>query len=188
MKIIPGVVAFLEKKIAVNRTVVSLYANFYREVVKNEIKLAEITEKDRVLNIGCGGIPFTAILVARLTGARVWAIDCDKDAVEVARRCVAAQQLEKLVTVVHMDGGDTIPFNFDVAVVALQAKPKNKILENLLQSSDSKVRLVFRRPRRELGHQYDLLPSMPLFCDSIGQNKTTFDCSVLYANLSSCQA
>ncbi len=188
MKIIPRVVAFLEKKVAGNRTAVSLYANFYREVVNNEIKLAAISERDRVLNIGCGGIPFTAILIARLTGARVWAIDCDKQAVEVARRCVAAQQLENLVTVVHLDGTDIIPFDFDVALVALQARPKEAILENLLQSSDSKARLVFRRPRREMAHQYDLLPTAPLFCDSIGQDKTTFDCSVLYANLSSCQA
>ncbi len=181
MQIIPGLVAFLEKKVAANRTIVSLYAGYYRKVVENEIKLASITAEDRVLNVGCGGIPFTAVLIAKMTGARVWAIDCDEAAVKVARRCVAAQRLEHLVTVVHHDGAAQIPFAFDVALVALQAKPKKAILENLLQQCGSRARLIFRRPRRELAHQYDLLPPRPLFCDFIGQDKATFDLSVLYA-------
>lgn len=188
MKVIPGVVASLEKRVAGVRTIVSFYANFYRGVVNNEIKLAAITEMDRVLNIGCGGIPFTAILIARLTGARVLALDCDKEAVEVARRCVAAQQLENLIKVLHLDGTEVIPFDFDVALVALQARPKKAILDNLLQSCNSKARLVFRRPRREMAHQYDLLPAAPLYYNSIRQDKTTFDCSVLYTNLINCQA
>lgn len=181
MKIIPTLVAYLEKKVAGNRTLTSLYANYYQQVIDNEIKLASITAKDRVLNIGCGAIPFTALLVARKTGARVWAVDCDKTAVKIARRCVAAQQLEHLVTVMHLDGTDSIPFDYNVALVALQAKPKKAILENLLKSGAAQARLVFRRPRREMAHQYDLLPARPLFSDFIGQDKATFDCSVLYA-------
>jgi trans-aconitate methyltransferase len=182
MKIIPMLVAFLEKKVAGNRTLMSFYANYYHQVIDNEIKLASITAKDRVLNIGCGAIPFTALLTARKTGARVWAIDCDKTAVKVAQRCVVAQQLEHLVTVMHLDGTENIPIDFDVAIVALQAKPKKAILDNLLKSGSAQARLVFRRPRSDMAHQYDLLPARPLFSDFIGQDKATFDGSVLYAN------
>lgn len=182
MKIIPALVAWLEKKVAGNRTLVSLYANMYRDVIDNEIRLAKITAADRVLNVGCGGIPFTAILTARLTGARVWAIDCDEAAVQVARRCVAAQRLDHLIKIIHLDGAAMIPFAFDVALVALQARPKKVILDNLLQRGGSRARLIFRRPRREMAHQYDLLPSRPECCDFIGQDKATFDRSVLYAH------
>lgn len=182
MKIIPMVVAFLEKRVAGSRVLVSLYAGFYRDVISNEISLAAITAKDRVLNIGCGGIPFTAILIARMTGARIWAVDCDEAAVQVARRCVAAQQLDHLITVLHLNGTAMIPFDFDVALVALQARPKKAILDNLLGRGNSRARLIFRRPRREMAHQYDMLPARPLFKDFIGQDKATFDGSVLYAN------
>ncbi len=182
MKIIPMLVAFLEKIAAGNKTLVSLYANYYQQVIDNEIELAAITAEDRVLNIGCGAIPFTALLTARKTGARIWAVDCDKTAVKVARRCVSAQQLEHLVTVMHLDGADNIPLDFDVALVALQAKPKKAILENLLRSGGAQARLVFRRPRDEMAHQYDLLPALPLFSDFVDQDKATFDGSVLYAN------
>lgn len=183
MKIIPGLVAFLEKKVARNRVLVSLYGGYYRQVIDNEINLAAISAHDRVLNVGCGAIPFTAILIARKTGAKVWAIDCDETAALIARQCVAAQQLEHLVTVMHLDGTEEIPFDFDVAVVALQAKPKNDILENLLKYGGPQARLVFRRPRSELAHQYDLLPARPYFSDCINQGMATFDQSVLYAGL-----
>lgn len=180
MKIIPRLVAFLEKKVAGNRALVALYAGYYRQVIDNEITLAAISASHRVLNVGCGAIPFTALLVARKTGAKVWALDCDEAAVNAARQCVAAQQLEHLVTVMHLDGTEEIPFDFDVAVVALQAKPKNEILKNLLKYGGARARLVFRRPRSELAHQYDLLPARPRFSGFINQGMATFDKSVLY--------
>ncbi len=182
MKIIPRLVAILEKIVAGNKTLVGLYANFYSDVIENEIKLAAISAKDRVLNIGCGGIPFSALLIAKLSGARVWAVDCDMKAVQVARCCVAAQKLDHLITIVHLNGVDPVPFDFDVALVALQARPKKAILDNLLQTGNSNCRLIFRRPRREMAHQYDLLPPKPVYSDIVGQDKTTFDSSVLYAS------
>jgi D-arabinose 1-dehydrogenase-like Zn-dependent alcohol dehydrogenase len=181
MKIIPKLVAFLEKRVALNRALVSLYTNYYHQVIDNEITLATISVRDRVLNIGCGAIPFTALLIARKTGAKVWAIDCDESAALIARQCVASQQLEHLVTVIHLDGAEEIPFDFDVAVVALQAKPKKEILENLYKSGSVQARIVFRQPRPELAHQYDLLPAQPRFCGCIKQGMATFDKSVLYA-------
>lgn len=94
---------------------------------------------------------------------------------------MAAQQLNHLVTVMHLNGADIIPFDFDVAIVALQAQPKKAILENLFKCGGTKARLVFRSPRYEKGLQYDLLPAHPLFSNFISQDKATFDRSVLYA-------
>ncbi len=183
MKIVAPVVAMMEKKIASSRMLVSLYSGIYNEVVRNEIKLAGITAGDQVLNIGCGGIPFTALLIAKFTGARVWAIDNDQGAVDVARKCIAAQNMDHLISVLMLDGRDPFPHDFDVALVALQAEPKQEILDSLVAKGGSKARLVFRSPRSEVAHQYDSLPVRPLFNRRIDQKQATFDCSVLYANL-----
>ncbi len=183
MRIIAPVVAMMEKKIATNKALMSLYSKIYYEVVKNEIALAGITATDRVLNIGCGGTPFTALLIAKFTGARVWAIDNDQSAVDVARKCIAAQKLENLITVFKHDGRDPLPLDFEVAVVALQAEPKKEILDNLIAKGGGNARLIFRNPRQKVAHQYDRLPARPLFNGRIDQKKATFDCSVLYAKL-----
>jgi len=183
MKVVAPVVAMMEKVIASNRALVSLYSGIYHEVVRNEIKLAGITSTDRVLNIGCGGIPFTALLIAKFTGARVWAIDSDRNAVNVARKCIAAQNMDGLISVLTLDGRDLFPYEFDVALVALQAEPKKEILDNLIAQGGSNARLIFRCPRCGVAHQYDSLPSQPLFSARIEQKQATFDYSVLYANL-----
>lgn len=180
MDIIPKAVALMEKQIAFIPQLVSLYANFYREVVNNEISLAGITSDDRVLNIGCGGIPFTSILIARQAGAKVWAVDRDSDAVNVARKCIKKTGLNRLISVEHHNGIDPLPFNFSVAIVALQVEPKKKVLDNLMQNGTLGAKIIMRRPRPELSHQYDLLPLTPRPAALTAQKQVTFDSSVLY--------
>ncbi len=182
MGLIPAIVASMEKKGAGSALLVALYSRIYNEVIRNEIALAGISTADRVLNVGCGGIPFTAIQVARLTGAKVCAIDRDGDAVQVAKRCIASMKLDEQISIVKSDGTDSLPSDFDVAIVALQAEPKKELLKNLIYYGGPSARLVFRCPRQELSHQYDLLPIDPAPCGKVIQNQVTFDCSVMYQN------
>jgi len=180
MNLIPKLVSFMEKKAVVNSLFVQVYSRWYRGVVLNEIELGQITSASRVLNIGCGGIPYTAIQIAQLTGGQVYAIDRDPEAIHSARRCVASLKLEDKITVANLDGTGHLPFNFDVALVALQSEPKKEILENLQKHAEKDARLVFRRPRHHLGYQYDLLPEKPVPVAAINQKQATFDSSVLY--------
>jgi len=180
MSIIPSFVAFLEKKIGPGSLLTSFYSRSYYKVIQNEITLANITSRDRVLNIGCGGIPYTALQIATLTGAKVWAIDRDKESINSALNCISSMKLENRVKALTLNGTDHIFFEFDVAIVALQSEPKKKILENLIKHANPGTRLVFRRPRSELCHQYDPLPEAPQPDAKVYQKKTTFDCSVLY--------
>ena len=180
MGAIPMFVAMLERKAAQGGILTSFYSRRYSGVICKEINLAGIYAGDRVLNIGCGGIPYTAIQIASITGARVWAIDNNAEAIITAKKCIEGLKMEDRVTALHLDGRDEFPFPFDTALVALQAEPKKDILENLLRQAEPGARIIFRSPRPEFRHQYDSLPPTPHFSDSVGQNKATFDSSVLY--------
>ncbi len=177
---IPYLVSLMEKKIASHRLLVSLLSRYYRKVVSREVNLAGVTSADQVLCVGCGGIPSTAIQTAKLTGAQVWAIDIDGEAVEAARRSIASLKMEEQIIAAEADGAGEIPFSFNVALVALQAEPKKEILDNLTKQGEPGVRLVFRRPRHHLFEQYDLLPSRPVPDRQVLQQQPTFDSSVLY--------
>ena len=76
------------------------YSRPYRGVVEREVKLAAIGDGDVVVNIGCGSVPFTAIYLARLTGAKIVALDKEKEAVECARRYIKARGLADIIRVV----------------------------------------------------------------------------------------
>lgn len=180
MVIIQPVIAYWEKLSSRIPFLANMYSYYYRQVVQNEIELAEISENDVVLNVGCGAIPFTAIHVAKKTKAKVYAIDKDREAVERARVCFEQRGLSGCAQVIECDGAKCIPVNFTVAIVALQAEPKTVLLENLLKAVAPGGRLIFRKPSKSVENHYENLPTSPAFAGAVRQKMKTFDSSVLY--------
>ena len=180
MNLIKPSVARMEKSISRIPFLVNLYSRPYRQVIKNEIELAQITAADMVLNIGCGAVPFTAIQIVSLTGAKVWAMDKDLIAVKQARFCLEQAGLSEQIEVIEGNGAVHIPRGFDVAVVALQAEPKAQILDKLLAGATAGGRLVFRKANTRFKQCYDHLPSNIKPVAEVGQHMQTFDSSVLY--------
>lgn len=174
-------VSLFEKICSRWNPLVDLYSRPYARVVQNEIDLAQITGADWVLNIGCGAIPFTAMLIARLAGARVVAVDRDPQAARLAQACVRKAGLASLIRIVVSDGARPAwaPHGFDVAVVALQAEPKAGILAGLLDSGKGPRRFVARVPREHFLDQYDPLPPDCPIAARAAQNMKTFEWSAL---------
>ncbi len=180
MHIIQPTVSFIEKFCSKRPMLVNLYSSFYKEVLAREIALANISRNDTVLNIGCGAIPFTAIHLSRLTGARIWAVDRDRKAVEGASYCLSTLGLSQKVKVIEGDGSKHIPAGFTAAVVALQAEPKETIYKNLFALGRSGTRLVFRQPSPAYKTFYDWLPAQYCPAAQTNQNMKTFDKSLLF--------
>lgn len=181
MTLIKPIVASLEKKVANAPLIPYLYCLPYQQVVRREISLADITADDVVLNIGCGSVPFTAIFLAKLSGARVYAVDNDEEAVKKANIYLKKVGLEKQVTAIYQEGSHKLPMSFTAAVVALQAEPKKDILINLINNSQRGTRFVFREARKFVQNQYEDLPQgyQPL---AKAQHKNQTFSSVLFVN------
>ena len=183
MIIAPAVAGF--EKIA-SRTgwLADLYSLPYKKVLSREIGLAGITDKDSVLNIGCGAIPFSAVYIARITGARVFAVDSDPAAAECAEKCIKTLGLEERISVHNFSGekpGSCRNFSdASIALVALQARPKRDIIRRLFDECGPGIRVIVRKPLSRLASQYDLLPGEFKVIGSVSQNMKTFRASVLY--------
>jgi len=180
MSVIRPLVAALEKKIVHIPLFVHTYSFPYRGVVRKEIALAEITDEDRVLNIGCGAIPFTAIHIARMSGAHVQALDKDRGAVRKARLCVRKMGLAHYISVHHGRGEHFCAAGFSAAVIALQAEPKNAILANLFACTNHRLRVIVREPRPTLKKQYDHLTTYEIPQAHCRQSLPTCERSLLF--------
>jgi len=180
MKLIQKSVAAFEKKFNNKTFLYRAYSMLYRNILKKEIKLAEINKEDRILNIGCGGMPFSAVYLAKLTDARVAAIDCDKKACQQANRCIKNFDLEDKIKIINGDGRDFNPENYSVVLVALQAEPKKLIMENLYANSLPGTRFIFRKAREIFNNQYDRPPENYPVTSKIKQSMITFNNSLLY--------
>jgi hypothetical protein len=66
--VIKTVVSTLEKVFCFSKQLMKLYSGQYKAVLNKEIGLADISESDTLLNVGCGALPFTALHILRKTG------------------------------------------------------------------------------------------------------------------------
>ena len=181
--IIAPIVALFEKVCSRWKPLISLYSFPYKNVIAREIKIAKICADDKVLNIGCGAVPFTAIMIAQSTQAHVVAIDNDLRAVERAADCVKKMQLDHLISVKHFDGKNIDVKDFSAVLLALQTRPKNEIICRILKESNSETRIIVRRPRAGLDSEYDPLPSdLSYCCKVLHPHMHTFDASVIYSS------
>lgn len=162
-----------------SRALFKLYMLPYTKVVKREIGLGDVGRDDVVLNVGCGSMPFTAVLIANLTGAKVVAVDIDEEAVETARRTVSMLGLEDRVEVLHADGGGPIGRRFNKAVLALHVEPKDVVVSKVLENPDVEA-VVLRMPRGALMASYGGDRVQRPFCKQVTHLMPTFDRSLLF--------
>ncbi|WP_291318643.1 nicotianamine synthase family protein [Desulfonatronospira sp.] len=182
MSWIPMAVAAWEKMSSSSKILTWLYSRPYRQVIENEIKLANLGKDDIVLNIGCGAVPFTALYTAKLAGSRVYALDIDPCAAGYASQCVKMAGLEDRITVMHADGAQDFRHYFTASIVALQAAPKNRILETMQKKSPLGARFIFRLASHQYKDHYDCLQTQILPDAVTSQPMRTFDRSALYLN------
>lgn len=157
-----------------------LYHTLYKQVVKKEVELAQITEGDTVLNIGCGSVPFTALHIVQMTGAKVIALDKDPQAVSMARYYLKKYGLEKNIEIREGDGSPEKLPPFTVAVIALHIKNKGQMLEDLKAVGNPGGRIVFRQPVENYIEEYGGLPDLHQAQGKVTQRMKTFKESYLF--------
>ena len=179
---IPPVIAAWEKLSSKSKLLTRLYSMPYKRVIENEIRLGRLGPDDVILNIGCGAVPFTALYLASLTGARVYAMDMDPHAAELAEKCVARLGMSDRITVLKGNGADRFERPFSASIVALQAAPKNRIMAVMQEAATPGARFIFRLPSRPYETHYDSLDTDRKASAFAKQPMRTFDRSVLYLN------
>jgi len=121
-----------------------IYLEFNDKMIENEIELAKISNKDKILHIGCGAIPATSILLAKKTGAQVTGIDNDFLTIKQALICLSKLKLSDKVQVKHVEA-ETFPVQmFDLIIVSQGVKPYYEILKYIAQSMSPDARVIFR--------------------------------------------
>ncbi|NLY11281.1 MAG: hypothetical protein GX020_06325 [Firmicutes bacterium] len=133
---------------------VRLYKCYYRSIVEDEIKIARITDKDRVLCIGGGSVPCTAMQIAKFTGAKVKVIDIDEVAVKRARVVVEQFGLGDFVIVEQASGEIVDLDGITVVHLAVQISPKNLVIDHVWRNAAPSTRVIVRVPQDALRSYY----------------------------------
>ncbi|WP_026895271.1 nicotianamine synthase family protein [Clostridiisalibacter paucivorans] len=148
---------WMEKRISNSNFFIDMYELYYKNVVKNEIRLARVEDKDNILCIGGGAVPCTALQMAMETGAKVHVIDIDPIAVYNAKNLINKKGLSHRIQVSNKNGQEIDIRDYDVIHVALQVSPKEKVLENLWKKARKGTKIVVRMPKKGLNYFYSSL-------------------------------
>jgi Nicotianamine synthase protein len=120
------------------------YLRRYSKLAEAEIALAGIRRDDRVLFIGSGPLPITAIQYALQTGCTVECVDQLVPAVEVSRHVLKRLGLEASVQPTHARGQDCPVDSYDVILVGVLAAPKEEILAHVDDEARTACRILCR--------------------------------------------
>lgn len=151
--------SIMEKLISHLPFLIKVISPYYKEKVEKEISLAQIKESDKVLCIGGGAVPITAISINKKTGADVDVVDIDQEAVEKSRVLLKKLGLRKNIKVKLAHGQNIGIKDYSVIHVALQAEPHSQILENIFKQAENKNRVIIRCPHCSKADVYQTLDS-----------------------------
>jgi len=156
----------IERWASENPLVYRFAAQYYRDVIREEVDLAGITDRDHILCIGGGACPFSAILLHQTTGARVTVIDNDSACIPRAQQTIERLALSEHVKVLFQDGSSTeLPFaDYSVVHFALQVCPMEHVFSQVERQVEPGTKLLVRRPRARLHKLYSQLSSSLLPC------------------------
>ena len=107
-----------------------LYERF-DELLRRELALVPAPPPERLLFIGSGPVPISAVHMHLQTGRPVDCIDRDPQAVEISRELLRSAGLDNAIRIFCDRGEQHDVSGYDLVLVALLAKPKRAILKNL---------------------------------------------------------
>jgi len=144
------------EKIVVNLDgLLPVYLDFYKEMVENEIILANISKKDEILHIGCGSVPSTSILISKKTDSRVTAIDKKYKSVKQAKKLLSRLNLSDKIEIEHKDVSKFHLEKFDLIIVSQGIKPYNETLDHISKTMKNGARLILRTTSSSDGNLAD---------------------------------
>jgi predicted RNase H-like nuclease (RuvC/YqgF family) len=121
---------------------ISVYMSTLCDSVKKELEAFEINNKSKVVFIGSGAFPISALTIAKQTGAEIMCLDIDVEAVEMGKNIAELTGLESSVSFTNKTVSE-LSFMKDATHVVIASLVKNKleVLEELkfVLSEDAKV-------------------------------------------------
>lgn len=144
MRIRAGVTRFFEKVALDFPFFLERLSLYYEKRVSMELEAAYVRRGDRVLCIGGGPCPFTAVYIHKLTGAHVTVIDNNLAAVQTGNRFINKLNLCSAITYLHADGEKVDLDGFSLVHVALQVTPREKVVRHIQKCAAPHAQILVR--------------------------------------------
>ncbi|WP_191560517.1 nicotianamine synthase family protein [Metabacillus idriensis] len=124
---------------------ISDYLTALSDSVKKELDTYEITNCSKVVFIGSGAFPLSALTIAKETGAQIICLDIDREAVEMGQNIAEITGLETSVSFTQKPVNQLPNFKDTThVIIASLVKKKLEILEDLKSLLPESAKVIIR--------------------------------------------
>jgi len=124
--------------------IAKLYEKTIGDAYRNERNKFNLSTSKKILHIGCGFYPITAMILAEMNGAEIVTIDKNYKSVRLARKVISRKKLDKKIKAEVGNGTDYPLDNFDTIIVSGCSFPKIDVLKHIIKNSKQKTRIIIR--------------------------------------------
>ena len=141
------------------------YIRFHTPSVKKEIRLFHLTKSDKIVHIGCGTIPYTAIVIANEVQACVLGID---NRSKVVDKAAAFLKKYKALDSIKIEIGEGTLYDvsgFDVVIISYGIDHQDLVLRHVFDSMKDGGRIILRRSTAKKNKYIDSIVKKFSFCN-----------------------
>ncbi|MDH7506532.1 MAG: methyltransferase [Candidatus Thermoplasmatota archaeon] len=121
-----------------------LYENTVGKEYKKEIEKFNLKNDKKILHIGCGAYPISALMLASLDNVEIVAIDSNYKAIKLAHKIIQKKNLENKIKVEYGDGTNYPLDGFDTIIISGCSIPKIKVLNHIIKNAKSDSKIIIR--------------------------------------------
>jgi hypothetical protein len=144
----------------------NLYCNLFKHQLHLEIVHAHINSSKRVLFIGGGPVPKSAIRITQETGAVVDVIDNWSEGITLAHKTVERLGLQAKINILPGDGLSFPISAYKVIFIATHVVPFNEILTRMIKDAEVGTCIIFRKPAPVFTWFYSHANKDAVFCEA----------------------
>ncbi len=127
---------------------------FYAKLINNEFEMADLKADAKIVHIGSGPFPITAISLAR-KGYEVTGVDVDESALNKARDSSEELGLSEKIKFKLAEIEEIDFSSYDAIWASLHVIPKAESINEIIEQLSSNQKLIYRNPRGLLTFLYD---------------------------------
>lgn len=127
-----------------NSKIAEIYERAIGKEYQKELETFDISEKNKILHIGCGAYPLTELMLANLSVREIVGVDKNPKAVKLAKEVIHKKKLDKKIKIEHGNGLNYPVDRFDVIVVSSCSVPKLEILKHILKTAKKQTTIILR--------------------------------------------
>ena len=145
---------------------VNMYCCLYKHQVRLEIERSHIDSSMRVLFVGGGPVPQSAIRIAKETGAMVDVIDNWSEGITLARKTIERLGLQAKINILPGDGLSFPIKSYKIIFIATHVMPFNEILIRMINDAEKGTCIIFRKPAPVITYLYSHADKNAVFCEA----------------------